>query len=85
MHNVLFHYLIKDDFISFCVSFLFCNNYFVNGCVGVFSSERYLEPMPLPVKSYHFELIKTVEHNNTDFNYVNYIRLTGIIAACSVL
>ena len=67
MYIVLFLYLIKDDFISFCVSFLFYNNYFVNGCVGVFSSERYLEPMSLPVKSYHFELIKTNGHNNTDF------------------
>ena len=36
MYIVPFLYLIKDDFISFYVSFLFCNNYFVNGCVGVF-------------------------------------------------
>ena len=29
-------YLIKDDFITFYVSFLFCNDYRVNGCAGVF-------------------------------------------------
>ena len=36
-------YLIKDEFIAFYVSFLFFNNYRVNGCVGVFSFESYLE------------------------------------------
>ena len=36
-------YLIKDEFIAFYVSFLFCNNYRVNGCASVFSFEPYLE------------------------------------------
>ena len=67
MYIVLLLYLIKDDFILFCVSFLFYNNYFRNGCVDVFSFERYLESMPLSVKSYHFELIKTDRHNNANF------------------
>ena len=58
MYILLLLYLIKDDFFSFCVSFLFCNNYFGNGYAGVFSFEQYLELMPLPVKSYHFELIE---------------------------
>ena len=67
MYIVLSLYLIKDDFIAFYVSFLFCNNYFVNECAGVFSFKSYLEPMPLLVKSYHFELIETHGHNNADF------------------
>ena len=67
MYNVLFIYLIQDDFISFCVSFLFCNNYFGNGCASVFSFEQYLGSMPLSAKSYHFELIRTDEHNNANF------------------
>ena len=67
MHIVLLLYLIKDDFILFCVSFLFYNNYFGNGCAGVCSFEQYLEPMPLPIKSYHFELIEIRGHNNADF------------------
>ena len=85
MYITLPLYLIKDEFISFYVSFLFCNNYFANGCAGAFSFESYLEPMPLSVKSYHFELIKTDGHNNADFKEVNYIRLTGITAARSIL
>ena len=32
-----------------------------------FSFEQYLGPMPLLAKSYHFELIKTDEHNNANF------------------
>ena len=85
MYIVLSLYLIKDDFIAFYVSFLFCNNYFVNECAGVFSFEPYLEPMPLSVKSYYFELIETHGHNNADFTQVNYIRLSGITAVRSVL
>ena len=67
MYIVLSLYLIKDDFIVFYVSFLFCNNYFVNECAGVFSFEPYLEPMLLSIKSYYFELIETHGHNNADF------------------
>ena len=67
MYIVLLPYLIKDDFILLYVSFLFCNNYFGNGCAGVFSFEQYLELMPLLVKSYHFELIEIGRHNNADF------------------
>ena len=67
MYIVLSLYLIKDDFIAFYVSFLFYNNYLVNGCAGVFSFEPYLEPMPSSVKSYYFELIEIDEHNNADF------------------
>ena len=67
MYFVLSIYLIKDDFIVFYVSFLFYNNQFVNECAGVFSFEPHLEPMPLSVKSYYFELIETHEHNNADF------------------
>ena len=85
MFIVLSLYLIKDNFIAFYVSFLFCNNYFVNGCAGVFSFESYLEPMLLSVKSYYFKLIETHGHNNVDFKQVNYIGLTGITAARSVL
>ena len=47
--------------------FFFGNNYFGNGCAGVFSFEQYLELMPLSVKSYHFEFIKIDGHNNADF------------------
>ena len=50
MYIVLSLFLIKDDFIAFYVSFLFYNNYLVNGCAGVFSFEPYLEPMPSSVK-----------------------------------
>ena len=32
-----------------------------------FLSNRALEPMPLSVKSYHFELIETDEHDNANF------------------
>ena len=39
----------------------------MNGRAGVFSFKPYLEPMPLSVKSYYFELIKTDEHDNADF------------------
>ena len=85
MYIVLSLYLIKDDFIAFYASFLFCNNYFVNGCVDVFSFEPYLEPMPLSVKSYYFELIETHGHNNADFTQVNYIRLSEITDVRSVL
>ena len=85
MYVVLSLYLIKNDFITFYVSFLFCNNYFVNECAGVFSFEPYLEPMLLSVRSYYFELIKTHEHSNADFKSVNYIRLTGITATRSML
>ena len=85
MYVVLSLYLIKDDFIAFYVSSLFCNNYFVNECAGVFSFEPYLEPMLLSVRSYYFELIKTHGHNHADFKLVNYIRLTGITAACIIL
>ena len=67
MYIVLSLYLIKDDFIAFYVSFLFCNNYLVNRCAGVFSFEPYLEPMPSSVKSYYFKLIEIDEHNNADF------------------
>ena len=67
MYFVLSIYLIKDDFIVFYVSFLFYNNQFVNECAGVFSFKPQLEPMPLSVKSYYFELIGTHEHNNADF------------------
>ena len=67
MYIVLSLYLIKDDFIVFYVSFLFCNNQFVNECANVFSFEPHLEPMPLSVKSYYFKLIGTHGHNNADF------------------
>ena len=67
MYVVLSLYLIKDDFIAFYVSFLFCNNHFVNECAGVFFFEPHLKSMPLSVKSYYFELIETQEHNNADF------------------
>ena len=66
MYIVLSLYLIKDDFIAFYVSVLFCNNHFVNECAGVFSFEPHLEPMPLSVKSYYFELSGTHEHNHVD-------------------
>ena len=85
MYIVLSLYLIKYDFITFYVSFLFCNNYFVNECAGVFFFELYLEPMLLSIRSYYFELIKTHEHNNADFKSVNYIRLARITAACFIL
>ena len=85
MYVVLSLYLIKNDFITFYVSFLFCNNYFVNECASVFSFEPYLEPMLLSVRSYHFGLIKTHGHSNVDFKLVNYIRLTGITVVRSVL
>ena len=67
MYFVLSFYLIKDGFIVFYVSFLFCNNQFVNECAGVCSFETHLEPMPLSVKSYYFELIGTHGHNNANF------------------
>ena len=67
MYIVFPLYLIKDDFTSFCVSFPFYNNYFVNGYAGVISFKQYLEPVPLSVKSYHFELIKIDGYNNADF------------------
>ena len=67
MYFVLSLYLIKDDFIVFYVSFLLCNNQFVNECASVFSFELHLEPMPLSVRSYYFELIGTHGHNNADF------------------
>ena len=67
MYIVLSLYLIKDDFIAFYVSFLFCNNYLMNGRAGVFSFKPYLEPMPSSVKSYYFEIIKTDEHDNAEF------------------
>ena len=38
----------------------------MNGYVGVFSFEQYLEPMPLIIKGYHFRLIKTDGHDNAD-------------------
>ena len=63
MYITLSLYLIKDDFIAFYVSFLFCNNYFVNGCTGVFSFEPYLEPMPSSVELF----IEINEHNSVDF------------------
>ena len=85
MYVLLSLYLIKDDFIAIYVSFLFCNNYFVNECASIFYFEPYLESMLLSVRSCYFELIKTHGHNNVDFKSVNYIRLAGIIAACSVL
>ena len=85
MYVVLSLYLIKDDFIALYVFFLFCNNYFVNECAGIFSFDPYLEPMSLLVRSYYFELIKTHEHSNADFKSVNYIRLTGITVVRSVL
>ena len=56
-------YLIKDDLIAFYVSFLFCNNYRVNGCTGVFSLESYLEPMTSMVELF----IEIDEHNSADF------------------
>ena len=34
LYAILVLCIIKDDFIPFCVFFLFCNNYFVNGCAG---------------------------------------------------
>ena len=67
MYFVLPFYIIKDDFIEFYVSFLFCNNQFVNECASVFSFEPHLDPMPLSVKSYYLELIETHGHNNVDF------------------
>ena len=67
MYFVLSLYLIKDYFIVFYVSFLFCNTQLVNECAGAFSFELHLEPMPLSVKSYYFELIGTPGHNNADF------------------
>lgn len=67
MYIALSLYLIKDDFIAFYVSFLFCNNYLVNGCASVFSFKPYLKPMLSSVKSYHFELIEIDEYNNADF------------------
>ena len=67
MYIVLSLYLIKDDFITFYAFFLFCNNYFVNECVGVFSFEPNLKPMPMSVKSYYFELIETHGYNNAGF------------------
>ena len=67
MYFVLPFYLIKDDFIEFYVSLLFCNNQFVNECASVFSFVPHLELMPLSVKSYYFELIGTHGHNNVDF------------------
>jgi len=36
MYIVLSLYLIKDDFIAFYVSCLFCNNYLVNECIYLF-------------------------------------------------
>ena len=51
----------------FVFPFFFGNNYFGNGCASVFSFEQYLELMPLSVKSYHFEFIKTNGHNNAYF------------------
>ena len=60
MYIVLSLYLIIDDFIAFYVSFLFCNNYFVNECAGVLSFDPYLEQMPLSVRSYYFEFIETL-------------------------
>ena len=66
MYVVLSLYLIKNDFITFYVSFLFCNNYFVNERVGVLSFEPCLEPIPLSVKSYYFDLIETHGHNIAD-------------------
>ena len=62
MYIVSSLYLIKDDFIAFYVSFLFCNDYRVNGCTGVFSFEPYLEPMTSSVEL----LIKIYEHNSVD-------------------
>ena len=56
-------YLIKDDLIAFYVSFLFCNNYLVNGCTGVFSFKPYLEPIPSLVELF----IEIDEHNGADF------------------
>ena len=67
MYFVLSLYLIKDYFIVFYVSFLFCNNQFVNECASVFSFEPHLELMPLSVRSYYFELIGAHRHNNADF------------------
>ena len=56
-------YLIKDEFIAFYISFLFCNNYCVNGCAGVFSFELYVEPMTSSVELF----IEIDEHNSADF------------------
>ena len=56
-------YLIKDNFIVFYISFLFCNDYRVNGCTGVFSFEPYLELMTSSVELF----IKIDEHNSADF------------------
>ena len=67
MYFVLSLYLIKVDFIEFYVSFLFCNNQFVNECADVFSFEPHLEPTPWSVKSYYLELIRTHGHNDADF------------------
>ena len=52
-----------SNFIAFYVSFLFYNNYLVNGCIGVFSFEPYLELMPSSIELF----IKIDEHNSADF------------------
>ena len=62
MYIVLSLYPIKGDFIAFYVSFLFCNNYLVNGCTDIFSFEPYLELMPLSVELF----IEIDEHNSVD-------------------
>ena len=63
MYIILSLYLIKDDFIAFYVSFLFFNNYLLNGCTVVFSFEPYVELMPLSVELF----IEIDEHNSANF------------------
>ena len=41
---------------------IFCNNYRVNGCTGVFSFEPYLEPMTTSVELF----IEIYEHNSVN-------------------
>ena len=67
MYIVLSLYVIKDDFIVFYVSSLFCNNYLVDGCIYLliylFIFEPYVEPIPSLVELF----IEINEYNSANF------------------
>ena len=67
MYIVLSLYVIKDDFIAFYVSLLFCNNYLVDGCIYLpiylFIFEPYVESISSLVQLF----IEIDEHNSANF------------------